>query len=274
MLNDITRQWMELFILRPRAALIIESKGDTKSAQYIVNFLYSELCKELSGRLQNYRFEDKSSIGIQDVKDILKSLHLKSDKNTTISRFMVIENADRLTPEAQNILLKTIEELPENTIFILVAGHRDSLLSTVQSRCFIIPVLPINRKQAIEYAKKFNPKLKNIEATYAISEGKIGVFEKLLNEDSNKIIEDIDYVKKFLRSSRFERQALLTEVKDIEEFLRILRITAITGMRISKNTQDKTRWKSILKQTIYTQNLIEHNVNSKLSLLNLSVAIP
>jgi DNA polymerase-3 subunit delta' len=50
-------------------------------------------------------------------------------------RVVVVDDADRLVPHAQNALLKTLEEPPDSSQFILVTARPDTLLATVRSRC-------------------------------------------------------------------------------------------------------------------------------------------
>ena len=50
-------------------------------------------------------------------------------------RVLIINNADRLVPQAQNALLKTLEEPPAASQFLLVTARPDRLLATVRSRC-------------------------------------------------------------------------------------------------------------------------------------------
>ena len=50
-------------------------------------------------------------------------------------RVVIIDEAERLVPEAQNALLKTLEEPPDSSQFVLVTARPDTLLATVRSRC-------------------------------------------------------------------------------------------------------------------------------------------
>jgi DNA polymerase-3 subunit delta' len=50
-------------------------------------------------------------------------------------RVVIVDDADRLVPEAQNALLKTLEEPPDGSVFILVTSRPHMLLPTVRSRC-------------------------------------------------------------------------------------------------------------------------------------------
>ncbi|MDQ3751502.1 MAG: DNA polymerase III subunit delta' [Actinomycetota bacterium] len=53
-------------------------------------------------------------------------------------KVFVIEEAERMHPSAQNALLKTLEEPPEDTIIVLVCDQEDELLETVRSRCRVV----------------------------------------------------------------------------------------------------------------------------------------
>jgi DNA polymerase-3 subunit delta' len=58
-------------------------------------------------------------------------------------RFVVIDPADAMNPQAQNALLKTLEEPPDDTTLVLVASSPDSLLPTIRSRCLRVTFGPI-----------------------------------------------------------------------------------------------------------------------------------
>jgi DNA polymerase-3 subunit delta' len=58
-------------------------------------------------------------------------------------RFVVLDPADAMNPQAQNALLKTLEEPPPDTTLVLVAASPDALLPTIRSRCLRIPFAPL-----------------------------------------------------------------------------------------------------------------------------------
>ena len=59
-------------------------------------------------------------------------------------KIYIINQAESMTIEAQNALLKTLEEPPEYAIIILITSNKESLLDTIKSRCEIIKFLPIS----------------------------------------------------------------------------------------------------------------------------------
>lgn len=96
----------------------------------------------------------EKSIGIQKVRDLEKFLILKPYEGNF--KVVLICEAEKLTVEAQEALLKTLEEPPESGKIILCAADRDYLLPTVISRCLHLPVhfkpqfeIPADRQQTI-----------------------------------------------------------------------------------------------------------------------------
>lgn len=86
------------------------------------------------------RDEKDRSIKIEEIKEVLKRAFLKPFEGKW--KVFIFHEADRLTVEASNALLKTLEEPPARTIFILLAEHKEGLLPTLQSRAFEIRVKP------------------------------------------------------------------------------------------------------------------------------------
>ena len=58
-------------------------------------------------------------------------------------RFVILDPADAMNPQAQNALLKTLEEPPQETTLVLVASSPDALLPTIRSRCLRVPFAPL-----------------------------------------------------------------------------------------------------------------------------------
>ena len=61
----------------------------------------------------------------------------------------ILDEAERLTSSAANALLKSLEEPPDNAMFVLLATSRDAVLPTVLSRCQVVPFRPIAAEQAL-----------------------------------------------------------------------------------------------------------------------------
>ncbi len=77
---------------------------------------------------------DKPSLTIEQVRGLTAQLALRPYGAQSV-RVVVINPADLLTLEAQNALLKLLEEPPPRTLIIMITQHVESLLTTVRSRC-------------------------------------------------------------------------------------------------------------------------------------------
>jgi DNA polymerase-3 subunit delta' len=64
-------------------------------------------------------------------------------------RVFIIDPADALTAQAQDALLKTLEEPPSTTILILITAYPDTLLPTVQSRCRRLRFGPLSKADVV-----------------------------------------------------------------------------------------------------------------------------
>lgn len=80
--------------------------------------------------------EAETSIGIAEVRQLQNFLHLRPYRQR--QKTALIREAQNLTPEAQNALLKTLEEPPEHSLIILTLPDLSALLPTIISRCRVM----------------------------------------------------------------------------------------------------------------------------------------
>ena len=108
----------------------------------------------------------------------------------------IIDNADKMTPEAQNCLLKTLEEPPEYIVIILICSNENNLLSTIKSRCTRLHFDKIENSEILDYINKNEPD-KNISPNIIeFAQGSIGKALKLsenleMYENVEKLIEQM-----------------------------------------------------------------------------------
>ena len=84
---------------------------------------------------------DGNSIKIAQIRKLQMDIVIKPHNKYKI---YTINQANSMTIEAQNALLKTLEEPPEYAIIILITNNKEALLDTIKSRCEIIKFLPIS----------------------------------------------------------------------------------------------------------------------------------
>lgn len=84
-----------------------------------------------------------TSIGVDQIRSFQKQLVLKPKTGSYIVG--IIQGANRMTEEAQNAMLKTLEEPPPSVLLFLETEDQSQMMSTIVSRCAIISLLPDNR---------------------------------------------------------------------------------------------------------------------------------
>src|SRR5262249_58938156 len=78
-----------------------------------------------------------TTIPIDEVRRLRSFLqHRATDEGW---RVVIVDDANDLNPNAANALLKSLEEPPQRTIFLLVASAPGKLLATIRSRCRVLP---------------------------------------------------------------------------------------------------------------------------------------
>lgn len=83
-------------------------------------------------------YQDDEKLGIEDIRKLQDFLSLKPYQGS--HQVVAIVSADKLSTEAQNSLLKSLEEPFENTLLILGATSESTLLPTITSRCQTIRI--------------------------------------------------------------------------------------------------------------------------------------
>lgn len=175
-----------------------------------------------------------NSIGIDDIKKLISKIQYKPYRAK--KKIAVIENAEKLTDEAQNAFLKTLEDIPPRTIIVLSTNNYSYMLPTIISRC---KVYEIHSKEEIE--KKFN-------ITEILGSDLVQKF---------KVVEEIIKIK----DTKEKRESAMILIKLLTEFYR---------KQLQGDVQN-TNYSDNLKLLQNTMTSISKNVNLRLALENLMI---
>lgn len=132
---------------------------------------------------------DGNSIKIAQIREMQENVYKKpivSDK-----KVLIIDDSDKMTEEAQNSLLKTLEEPPEYTIIILVTSNENKLLNTIKSRCLKIGFNNINKTELMQYISSEKIMENPSDNLLAMSNGSIGKLIKI-----NQNLEEYSEIEK------------------------------------------------------------------------------
>ncbi len=88
---------------------------------------------------------EKASIGVDDIRlQVNGDIQVKPYHSPY--KIYIIDEADRLTEQAQNALLKTIEEPPEYAVILLLTSNISNILPTILSRCVVLNLKPVDKQ--------------------------------------------------------------------------------------------------------------------------------
>ena len=147
---------------RMAAAYLLTSAGEEDAhrvARELVQRVFCEhktacgqclSCRKLrDGNLVDYlQIDAKGGIKMEEVRRIPEFLTSKAYGGG--ARCIFIKNADDLTAQEQNYLLKSLEEPAEGVVFVLSAAEGERLLATVRSRCIEVRVRPVPRSVLLD----------------------------------------------------------------------------------------------------------------------------
>lgn len=161
--------------------------------------------------------EKVGSIGIDEIRtQINNDILLKPYANQY--KVYIVPDADKMTEQAQNALLKTIEEPPAYAVILLLTENVDQLLPTIQSRCVMLKLRNIRNTLVKEYLvqQKHIPEYQaQICATFA--QGNIGrALELATSEYFNEIKSSALTLLKQI--NELDTAEVIINVKKISEY--------------------------------------------------------
>ena len=222
---NLRRQLESIIASAPHAVLLVGSNGagkDTLLSWVSENIAIS---KKGSKEFLITMLTDKKSIGIDQIKQ-LKAIFKTKDSSYRIIR---ISQAEKMTIEAQNSLLKLLEEPPTNVIFLLSCTKESDVLETIRSRMIVLHYAPPETEQLAEYIASHGHSSEK-DRFIKICGGRMGVLSALCGEtDDQEVLHNIDVAKDIL-SETVEDRLLRVEslTKDSEKALELLDALLLT----------------------------------------------
>lgn len=213
---------------------LLISKNQEQQYIYLTQFISTLLGKEITSILETPDIHildrrEENSIGIEDVKDFVKEMIFKPFGD--LKQVAIIYQAEKLTPQAQNSFLKTLEESGDDTIYILCVDNEKNVLPTIYSRA-----KPIYIKQLVK-------------ETEAITKPSI------LDQDLVEQFEYIDSISK-------DKVKCLDLLNEITEYFKIELEKEIKNDNINSSRAISEQ----LKYVQETRDKIDSNCNKKLVL--------
>lgn len=152
----------------------------------------------------------KQLISVDVVRSVIEEVGVSSFEGGV--KALICPQADRMTPQAQNCLLKTLEEPPQGTVFFLITEQGGALLPTIVSRCRSVRFSPLSFEAAKARLMALGETEKNAAVKARMSEGCVG--QALLIDEARlaarqEVTRDVFSVR-----SAADIMPLLTKYKD------------------------------------------------------------
>ena len=157
------------------------------------------------------------TVSVDDVREqIVSDAQIKPYQSRW--KIYIMNEAEKMTPQAQNALLKTLEEPPEYVVIILLTTSKTAMLSTVISRCVQLDMRPVEDKTVKQYLMtKVGIPDYRADICTAFARGNIGKARSLaISEDFEKIKEEAVRVLKFIK--KMDTSDIIKTLKTLEEY--------------------------------------------------------
>lgn len=148
LLHPATKKLIDAYLATPAHALCIS--GEIGSGTGSAATMLAEQLAD-NPQLVTRIAPEKGLIPI----DRIRQLYEQTRSIQQSKRCIIIDDADAMSRDAQNALLKLLEEPVENVHFILTTHHETGLLPTIKSRTQMVQLLPVTAAQSQELLKRY-----------------------------------------------------------------------------------------------------------------------
>lgn len=209
--------------------------------------------------------EQENSIKTEQIKELVNNIFEKPIQGN--KKIYIINNSENMTKEAQNSLLKTLEEPPEYVIIILVTSNENVLLNTIKSRCIKIAFHMLSETEVKEYFKSIGQEVNgsiinsfggSIEKAIKINNKK-DIYGKIYNAFQN--IQDLNELQIFALKDIF--------TQDKDEIFSILEyINEIFLDKLLKDLSNANKYQKCINSIEETKMRLKRNSNFDMTIDN------
>jgi len=144
--------------------------------------------------------KEESLIKIEEIQELIRILGLKPDRS--LRKVCIINNADKMTKESFNCLLKTLEEPPPFTHIILITSRPNDIPSTIYSRCIKIKFNRLSFETLKIIIKNTDVEQDKIEELVKLADGSAGkLYELIESKKHERILQLFNRTKSLWENS-------------------------------------------------------------------------
>lgn len=271
-LHEISAKGLAQFAAKPSHALLLAGPagiGKGSIALDLANKFLASTNSTSSPYLRIVHPGKEKSISIDVVRELEHFLSLRVPGNG--KRLIIIEDAHLLTLEAQNALLKMLEEPPQDTVLVLTAANEQALLPTIRSRLTKVSIKRPPADKLIDHFKHAGYQVAEIHQAQLMSGGLPGLMQTLLEKNTeHPLAIAATMARQIAQKSSFERLALVDALaKDRDNCLNVLNILQQMAHLSLSGSKPSKSWQRILAESYRAHELLLSSVQPKLVLTNL-----
>jgi DNA polymerase III, delta subunit len=277
-LHPVTEAALNGFLQQPGQSLILAGPSGSGKAALALSVTSTVLGIE-TDRFAEYPYKsvivpEGTSIGIDAVRTLEHFFSLKVPGQAAYNRAVIIEQAQLLTIEAQNALLKLLEEPPAGTILILAVDNEQNLLPTIRSRAPVVAVKRPGRQRLEAFFADQHESAAVVQAL-AVSGGLPGLMQALLADTDHPLLLATQKARQLLSQTPYERLLLVDELSKQRQLARDVTFILQQMAHISLQTAppDKAkRWQAVLQASYQAGEALAGNAQPKLALTDLMLS--
>jgi len=148
--------------------------------------LQGKSISQRKAKSENISMKSPAQIRLNQIKEVIEFLGKKPFESER--SIVIIEDIDKMNESASNALLKTLEE-PNTGLFILITQRPEKLLSTIRSRCQIVPFTRLNDKEV----NKIIQKLEAVQKIHEIPSKKMQDLIAFSDGSPGKYLKNLQY---------------------------------------------------------------------------------
>ena len=160
--------------------------------------------------------EKPASIGVDDVRRQIKDT-IQVKPYSSAHKIYIVDEAEKMTVQAQNALLKTIEEPPAYAVILLLTTNAEAFLPTILSRCVQLKLKPLKDGEVKDYlVSRMGVEMSQAEIYTAFARGNLGKAIHLADSEDFRHLygELLDLLKNLKKSDISE---LLERIRKMKE---------------------------------------------------------
>lgn len=161
--------------------------------------------------------EKPNSIGVDDIREQING-DIMMKPYSSQYKIYIVDESEKMTVQAQNALLKTIEEPPSYGIILLLTTNADGFLQTILSRCVVLKMNPLQDKVIKNYLiDNIDADEEQADITAAFARGNLGKAIGLISsEEFRKMRESTLHMLRYLKE--IEVSELLDYIKEVKDY--------------------------------------------------------